>query len=472
MTESRCAARRRRQSMTARLPLHRMRNCTLPRSALSACWRCGTLCLASQSDGKLGDRDALIDQLWSAIERLPDPEPQPGPKRPSKQDVVIAMLRQPEGATVDEVASVTGWQRHTVRGVFSGSLKKKLGLTLASAKEERGRVSAGKRMKPASNDASARQHSGEPSPVRHRNGNRHNPPRRPDLTEVERQIAGLANRSSQYLRVAWRQLHRTGPPLRLSRDLLIRAIAHRLQEQSYGGVRRALRRRLQSLAGASEKAKMAVDPGLVLKAGTTLVRQWRGHAHCPRPHRRVRARRPALSVANGNCRADYRGPLVGSAVLWPDQTRECFGWRQDRPVTRPTRGGTKRNARVRCAIYTRKSSEEGLEQEFNSLPAQREACEAFITSQRHEGWVCLRAGYDDGGFSGATLDRPALQRLLADIAAGRVDIVVVYKIDRLTRSLADFAKIVEILDARSASFVSVTQQFNTTTSMGRLTLNV
>ena len=108
----------------------------------------------------------------------------------------------------------------------------------------------------------------------------------------------------------------------------------------------------------------------------------------------------------------------------------------------------------------------------NSLQAQREACEAFITSQRHEGWVCLRTGYDDGGFSGATMGRPALQRLLADITAGRVDIVVVYKIDRLTRSLADFAKIVEILDARSASFVSVTQQFNTTTSMGRLTLNV
>jgi site-specific DNA recombinase len=141
-------------------------------------------------------------------------------------------------------------------------------------------------------------------------------------------------------------------------------------------------------------------------------------------------------------------------------------------MTRPRSLGTKRNARVRCAIYTRKSSEEGLEQEFNSLQAQREACEAFITSQRHEGWVCLRAGYDDGGFSGATMGRPALQRLLADIAAGRVDIVVVYKIDRLTRSLTDFAKIVEILDARGASFVSVTQQFNTTTSMGRLTLNV
>jgi len=161
--------------------------------------------------------------------------------------------------------------------------------------------------------------------------------------------------------------------------------------------------------------------------------------------------------------------LVGPAVLWPDQTRACFGWRQGRPITRSIRSDTQRNARVCCAIYTRKSSEEGLEQEFNSLQAQREA---LITSQRHEGWVCPRASYDDGGFSGSTMGRPALQRLLADIAAGRVDIVVVYKIDRLTRSLADFAKIVEILDARDASFVSVTQQFNTTTSMGRLTLNV
>jgi site-specific DNA recombinase len=133
---------------------------------------------------------------------------------------------------------------------------------------------------------------------------------------------------------------------------------------------------------------------------------------------------------------------------------------------------TRRSGTIRCAIYTRKSSEEGLEQEFNSLQAQREACEAFINSQRHEGWVCLRAAYDDGGFSGATMARPALQQLLADLTAGRVDTVVVYKIDRLTRSLADFAKIVEILDAKGASFVSVTQQFNTTTSMGRLTLNI
>jgi site-specific DNA recombinase len=129
-------------------------------------------------------------------------------------------------------------------------------------------------------------------------------------------------------------------------------------------------------------------------------------------------------------------------------------------------------SRKRCAIYTRKSSEEGLEQEFNSLQAQREACEAYIRSQQHEGWVWARPRYDDGGFSGGNLDRPALQQLLTDIRAGRIDIVVVYKVDRLTRSLADFARLVEIFDAQGVSFVSVTQQFNTTSSMGRLTLNV
>ena len=126
----------------------------------------------------------------------------------------------------------------------------------------------------------------------------------------------------------------------------------------------------------------------------------------------------------------------------------------------------------RCAIYTRKSSEEGLEQAFNSLDAQREACGAYITSQRHEGWVALPDPYDDGGISGGTMERPALQRLLADIQAGKVDLVVVYKVDRLTRSLGDFAKIVEVFDEKGVSFVSVTQQFNTTTSMGRLTLNM
>jgi len=126
----------------------------------------------------------------------------------------------------------------------------------------------------------------------------------------------------------------------------------------------------------------------------------------------------------------------------------------------------------RCAIYTRKSSEEGLEQEFNSLDAQRQACEAFILSQKSTGWMALPDMYDDGGISGGTMERPALLRLLADIGAGRIDTVVVYKVDRLTRSLSDFAKIVDAFDARGVSFVSVTQQFNTTTSMGRLTLNM
>jgi site-specific DNA recombinase len=133
---------------------------------------------------------------------------------------------------------------------------------------------------------------------------------------------------------------------------------------------------------------------------------------------------------------------------------------------------TESKAVIRCAIYTRKSSEEGLEQSFNSLDAQREACEAFIASQRHEGWRILPTRYDDGGYSGGNLDRPALKRLLDDIQANKIDTIVVYKVDRLTRSLADFAKIVEALDARGVSFVSVTQQFNTTTSMGRLTLNI
>jgi site-specific DNA recombinase len=127
---------------------------------------------------------------------------------------------------------------------------------------------------------------------------------------------------------------------------------------------------------------------------------------------------------------------------------------------------------VRCAIYTRVSTEHGLDQEFNSLNNQRKASEAYTKSQAHEGWRYLPARYDEGGFSGGSMDRPALQRLLSEIQSGRIDVIVVYKVDRLTRSLADFAKLVELFDQHGVSFVSVTQAFNTTTSMGRLTLNV
>jgi len=127
---------------------------------------------------------------------------------------------------------------------------------------------------------------------------------------------------------------------------------------------------------------------------------------------------------------------------------------------------------IRCAIYTRVSTDQGLEQDFNSLDAQRDAAEAYIRSQAHAAWTLIRSQYNDGGYSGGSTDRPALQRLLADVRASKVDVIVVYKVDRLTRSLADFAKLVELFDGHGVSFVSVTQQFNTTTSMGRLTLNV
>ncbi|MBG0793191.1 recombinase family protein [Methylocystis sp. H62] len=139
---------------------------------------------------------------------------------------------------------------------------------------------------------------------------------------------------------------------------------------------------------------------------------------------------------------------------------------------RPERSPTQADKIRRCAIYTRVSTDHGLEQDFNSLDAQREACEAYIKSQASEGWTLVRAHYDDGGFSGGSIDRPALQRLLDAVRLNRFDIIVVYKVDRLTRSLADFAKLVELFDAQGVSFVSVTQSFNTTTSMGRLTLNV
>src|SRR6516162_3054106 len=179
--------------------------------------------------------------------------------------------------------------------------------------------------------------------------------------------------------------------------------------------------------------------------------------------RRLRAKSPGPR-GRARCSSDCGRTNRLSAHSHRPPLRSTSQWNTAVPRAKP--------AHKRCAIYTRKSSEEGLEQEFNSLQAQRDACEAYIRSQQHEGWVLARTRYDDGGFSGGKLERPGLQRLLADIRSGRVDIVVVYKVDRLTRSLADFARLVEIFDGEGVSFVSVTQQFNTTSSMGRLTLNV
>src|SRR6202051_528030 len=172
--------------------------------------------------------------------------------------------------------------------------------------------------------------------------------------------------------------------------------------------------------------------------------------------------RQHLSKLVEGCLRDHGDALEWTEILRPArQTSEGV-------VTMKT-GSTKV---VRCAIYTRVSTDQGLEQDFNSLDAQYEASHAYIRSQMHAGWTTIRSKYDDGGFSGGNTDRPALQRLLEDVRAGKVDIIVVYKVDRLTRSLADFAKLDALFERHGVSFVSVTQQFNTTTSMGRLTLNV
>jgi len=231
---------------------------------------------------KVGDRDALIEQLWSAIEALPDPKPQSDPKRPSKQDVVIAMLRQPEGPTVDEVASVTGWQ--CIRcAASSRNLEEKARahscLGQRGARPGLPHRRAGERMKPPIHDASARRHSGELSsglgPNDSRKDRRHNP----ELAEVDGEITRLVDRSTPELRRAWRTLHHTGPLLGLSRDLIIRGLANQLQQRTHGGPSRALQRRLQMLATDFERGARSFDPSIVLKTGATLVRQWRGHTH-------------------------------------------------------------------------------------------------------------------------------------------------------------------------------------------------
>src|SRR5580704_7395932 len=281
---------------------------------------------------------------------------------------------------------------------------------------------------------------------------------------VAKELARLSALTIFELRGEWRRLHRKPPPMRLSRDLLTRGITYKLQERAYGGLCQA------AADPPSRGAAKPVQP-ISLRPGTRLVREWRGVTHMVLIHadgiewRGQRYR--SLSVVARKIKSaagQARGFLASGSGRWTLlQLRDQAMARAD-----PARAGLT----IRCAIYTRKSSDEGLDQEFNSLDAQREACEAYIVSQRHAGWVALADMYDDGGLSGGTMERPALKRLLEDIKTGRVQIIVVYKVDRLTRSLADFAKIVDVLDAHNASFVSVTQQFNTTTSMGRLTLNM
>ncbi|BBD98832.1 recombinase family protein [Sphingobium amiense] len=264
---------------------------------------------------------------------------------------------------------------------------------------------------------------------------------------IEAELAALEGLSSAALKERWVTMT-SSPVPRISPAMLRLALGREIQARALGGFDRQTGQRLaQAMAAGS--GTVAVSPG------TRLVREWQGRAHVVTVGEdgAVRWEGRGVSLPLRRCPRHHRHALVRACLLRPQE--------ED--------GGMKS---VRCAIYTRKSSEEGLAQDFNSLDAKREACSAYILSQASEGWSQVPDRYDDGGLSGGTLERPALRRLLEDVAQGRIDIVVVYKVDRLTRSLLDFSKLVEAFDAASASFVSITQSFNTTTSMGRLTLNM
>jgi DNA invertase Pin-like site-specific DNA recombinase len=310
---------------------------------------------------------------------------------------------------------------------------------------------------------------------------------------VAADLATLVGLETDVLHVRWAELFGAKPIKRVSRELLIRGIAYRLQEEAEGGLAKKTLRHLDRLAKEfASSGTVKIDSVRDLRSGTRIVREWQGKVHevivlddgylwrgtryrsLSEIARLITGTRCLVRASLGRWRGRTSQPrIVRLLPSSPDQRLRRGPQIRSTcsPEWRESPMGDRRRS-VRCAVYTRKSSEEGLEQSFNSLHAQREACEAYVQSQKHEGWSVIRAQYDDGGFSGGTMERPSLKLLLDDIRSGWVDVVVVYKIDRLTRSLFDFAKIVEIFDAASESFVSVTQSFNTTTSMGRLTLNV
>ena len=307
-------------------------------------------------------------------------------------------------------------------------------------------------------------------------------------------VAGLEGHDLNGLRRQWRAHLGGEPPAHLPRWLLMRVLAYRLQADAFGGLDKSIQRMLRS--GKEQDAAVPFDrrapqtrDGVGLKAGALLVREWKGKlervmileegfAWNGQTFGSLSQIAKAMTGTNWNGHRFF-GLRQGKTVA-ADEARERRKRRAGAAATAAEaaasgeRAVKDRSAKgiLRCAIYTRVSTDQGLEQDFNSLDAQREASEAYIKSQAHEGWRLIRDHYDDGGYSGGSMDRPALQKLLADVEARRIDVIVVYKVDRLTRSLADFAKLVELFDKHEVSFVSVTQSFNTTTSMGRLTLNV
>jgi DNA invertase Pin-like site-specific DNA recombinase len=280
--------------------------------------------------------------------------------------------------------------------------------------------------------------------------------------KLAQDLKDLGMRGDDELKERWRNLYGTEPPHKIRRSLLIGAIAYRMQENALGGLKPSARRHLMRVARNAVDGRQAPGyPSLNPKPGTVLVRDWGGVTH------QVRVLEDGLFFRVKRYKSLPRLRVSSPARAGRDHCSSASKRHPRSKVMQPGKASSRR-----CAIYTRKSSEEGLEQDFNSLRAQREACESYIKSQQGEGWRLVKTAYDDGGLSGATMNRPALQRLLSDIRERLIDVVVVYKVDRLTRSLADFAKMVELFDAHGVSFVAVTQQFNTTTSIGRLTLNV
>ena len=282
-------------------------------------------------------------------------------------------------------------------------------------------------------------------------------------TSIEDEIAHLRGLDLGGLWARWQSVFQRPAPAHLTRHLLIAVIAYRLQVDRFGDLDHATKQVLDRTAAKETGSAMSTrlasfdQKRTGLSPGTVLVREW------DRQSQRVMVMAEGFAW-NGQTYDSLSKVafaitgLRGKAGHQPDDRRPPMKAASVKPV--------------RCAIYTRVSNEHGLDQEFNSLDAQYDAASAYIKSQAHAGWTLIRSRYDDGGYSGGSTDRPALQELLEDIRARKIDVIVVYKVDRLTRSLADFAKLVELFDAHGVSFVSVTQQFNTTTSMGRLTLNV
>ncbi len=302
---------------------------------------------------------------------------------------------------------------------------------------------------------------------------------------IHREVAALQRMGAKQLRLRYAEVFGEQTPAH-NKTWLVRRIAWRLQALAEGDLSERARRRAEELAHDADlrlnpprprpaDAPPAATPAAVVPrrdprlppVGSVLVRQYR----CETLQVRVLAdgfefEGTAYPSLERRGQGDHRQPLQWLPLLQNGRER-------GRPMSQANRATPRSTLPlVRCAIYTRKSTEEGLQQEFNSLDAQRESAEAYVRSQAGEGWTVLPDRYDDGGFSGGNMERPALKRLMADVEAGKVDCTIVYKVDRLSRSLLDFARILEAFETHQVAFVSVTQQINSATSMGRLMLNV